>query len=188
MVKTLPANAVDARDRGLIPGSGRSFGVGNGSPLQYSCLENSMDRGAHGITESQTWLSSWAHIHILGVTYVNRCKILLLYWCFYHYTVSFIFLWPVSLVAQMVKHLPAMQETWVGKIPWRRKWQSTPAVLPGKSHGWRSLIGYSPWGRKESDTTEWLHFIFLYGLCKTKYFIWCEYCDPSFLVIFVCMK
>ena len=39
-------------------------------------------------------------------------------------------------------------------------WQSTLALLPGKSHGWRSLIGYSPWGRKESDTTEWLHFHF----------------------------
>ena len=48
-------------------------------------------------------------------------------------------------------------DSWVRKIPWRRKWQSTPALLPGKSHGWRSLIGYTPWGRKESDTTEWLH-------------------------------
>ena len=47
---------------------------------------------------------------------------------------------------------------WVGKIPWRRKWQSTPVPLPGKSHGQRSLTGYSPWGRKESDTTERLHF------------------------------
>ena len=46
-----------------------------------------------------------------------------------------------------------MFNSWVGKIPWRRKWQSTPALLPGKSHGWRSLIGYRPWGRKESDTT-----------------------------------
>ena len=46
---------------------------------------------------------------------------------------------------------------WVGKIPWRRKWQSTPVLLPGESHGQRSLIGYSPWGRKESDTTERLH-------------------------------
>ena len=41
---------------------------------------------------------------------------------------------------------------------WRRKWQSTPVLLPGKSHGRRSQVGYSPWGRKESDTTEWLHF------------------------------
>ena len=45
-------------------------------------------------------------------------------------------------------------------IPWRRKWQPTPVLLPGKSHGQRSLVGYSPWGRKESDTTEWLHFHF----------------------------
>ena len=43
MVKNLPANVGDT---GLIPGSGRSPGVGNGNPLQYSCLENSMDRGA----------------------------------------------------------------------------------------------------------------------------------------------
>ena len=50
-------------------------------------------------------------------------------------------------------------DSWVGKVPWRRKWQSTPALLPGKSHGRRSLIGYSPWGRKESDTTERLHFL-----------------------------
>ena len=35
---------------------------------------------------------------------------------------------------------------WAGKIPWRRKWQSTPVLLPGKSHGQRSLVGYSPWG------------------------------------------
>ena len=47
---------------------------------------------------------------------------------------------------------------WVGKIPWRRKWQPTPVLLLGESHGGRSLVGYSPWGRKESGTTEWLHF------------------------------
>ena len=51
-----------------------------------------------------------------------------------------------------------MQETrfdpWVGKIHWRRKWQPTQVFLPGKSHGQRSLAGYSPWGHKESDITE----------------------------------
>ena len=47
---------------------------------------------------------------------------------------------------------------WVGKIPWRRKWQPTPVFLPGESHGRRSLVGYSPWVSKESDTTERLHF------------------------------
>ena len=50
-------------------------------------------------------------------------------------------------------------EPWVGKIPWRRKWQSTPVLSPGKSRGQRSLlVGYSLWGRKELDTTEQLHF------------------------------
>ena len=46
VVKNLPANAGDIRDAGLIPGPGRSPGEGNGNPLQYSCLENPMDRGA----------------------------------------------------------------------------------------------------------------------------------------------
>ena len=43
---------------------------------------------------------------------------------------------------------------WVGKIPWRRKGQPIQVLLPGESHGWRSLVSYSPWGFKESDTTE----------------------------------
>ena len=43
---------------------------------------------------------------------------------------------------------------------WRRQWHPTPVLLPGKSHGRRSLVGCSPWGRKESDTTERLHFPF----------------------------
>ena len=59
VVKNLPANSGDTRDMGLIPGSGRSLGVGNGNPLQDSCLENSMDLGAwwatvHGIAERWT--------------------------------------------------------------------------------------------------------------------------------------
>ena len=66
-------------------------------------------------------------------------------------------------------------DPWVGKISWRRKQQPTPILLPGESHGWRSLVGYSPWGRKESDTTEQLHFHFHFpfpswssgGLCAS---------------------
>ena len=59
MVKNLPANAGDTRDTGLIPGLGRSPGEGNGKPLQYSCLENPMDRQdwqdtVHGVSKSQT--------------------------------------------------------------------------------------------------------------------------------------
>ena len=71
-----------------------------------------------------------------------------------------------SLVAQTVKRLSAMQETWVRSLGWEdpleKEWQPTPVFLPGKSHGRRSLVGYRPWGRKESDTTERLHFHFHY--------------------------
>ena len=45
-------------------------------------------------------------------------------------------------------------------LKWRRQWQATPVLLPRKSHGWRSLVGYSPWGRYESVATERLHFHF----------------------------
>ena len=65
-----------------------------------------------------------------------------------------------SLLAQMVKNPPWMQEagfdSWVGKILWSRKWVPTPVFLLEESHGQRSLVGYSPWGCKESDMTEWL--------------------------------
>ena len=44
-------------------------------------------------------------------------------------------------------------DPWVRKIPWRKKWQHTPVFLPGESHGQRSLVGYGPWGPKESDMT-----------------------------------
>ena len=45
-------------------------------------------------------------------------------------------------------------DPWVGKIPWRRKWQPTPVFLPGESHGKRSLAGYSPWGHKETRLSD----------------------------------
>ena len=66
MVKNPPANAEDTRDGGSIPGSGRSPGVGNGNPLQHSCRQNPVDRGAwwatvHRVTESDTT----EHIHII---------------------------------------------------------------------------------------------------------------------------
>ena len=62
VVKNPPANVGDMRDMSLIPGLGRSPGEGNGNLLQYSCLENPMDRGAwwatvHGVTKSRTRLS-----------------------------------------------------------------------------------------------------------------------------------
>ena len=74
------------------------------------------------------------------------------------------FFW-TSLVSQMVKKLPAMQETQVPSLgwkdPWRRKWQPTPVLLPGKFQGQRSLVGYSPWDRRvrhECATNFHIHF------------------------------
>ena len=64
----------------------------------------------------------------------------------------------------MVKNLPGLQEPgfhlWVGKIPWRGKWRSTPVFWPGEFHGEKSPSGYSPWGCKELDMTEQLSFHF----------------------------
>ena len=71
-----------------------------------------------------------------------------------------------SLVAQTVKCLRPGFDPWVRKIPWRRKWQPTPVFMPGKSHGLSILGGYSPWGRKELDTTRWLHFTSLRKFIK----------------------
>ena len=60
----------------------------------------------------------------------------------------------------LVKNLPAMRETWVRSLGWEDplegSWQPTPVFSPGESHGQRSLVGYSPWGHKESDMTEQL--------------------------------
>jgi len=69
VVKNLPANTGDTGDLGLILGSGRSPGGGNGNPLQYSCLENPMDRGAwravvHGVTESDVIEHTHSLLHV----------------------------------------------------------------------------------------------------------------------------
>ena len=72
---------------------------------------------------------------------------------------SDLFFCGASLVAQMVRNLPVMRETWVQLLswedcPWRRAWQPTAVFLPENPHGQRSLVGYSPWGSKELHTTE----------------------------------
>ena len=77
-----------------------------------------------------------------------------------------IYYWCDSQVAQLGKESTCLCRRnrryefspWVGKIPWRGKWQPTPVFLPGKSRGQRSLVGYSSWGCKESDTTEQLNW------------------------------
>ena len=74
-----------------------------------------------------------------------------------------------SLVAQMVKHLSTMQETWVQSLGWedplwRRKWQSTPVLLPGKSHGWRSLVQATAHEVPKSRTLSDFTFTFILNI------------------------
>ena len=64
--------------------------------------------------------------------------------------------WSLKLPEQVIKSFEEIIGNYIHFR--RRQWNPTPALLPGKSHGWRSLVGCSPWGRKESDTTERLHF------------------------------
>ena len=79
-------------------------------------------------------------------------------------------------------------DPWAGKIPWRRKWQPAPVFWPGESHGQRNLVGYSSWGRKESDTTERLLYI---PVCSLGRFLGiavdmkCLHC-PELILIFCC--
>ena len=64
-----------------------------------------------------------------------------------------------SLLAQMVKNQPAVQETWVRSLSWKdplENGMATHSSMPGEFHGQRTLVDYSPWGHKESYTTEWL--------------------------------
>ena len=71
-------------------------------------------------------------------------------------------------MTQRGKRQPAMRETrsdpWVRKIPWRREWQPTAVFLPGESHGQRSLVGYSPWGRSQTRLSEFTFFRSLFTL------------------------
>ena len=75
-----------------------------------------------------------------------------LHWPFYDYRP-----WTASFPPRMWR---VISLTFASSWPERRQWQPTPVLLPGKSHGQRSLVGCSPWGCKESDTTERLHFHF----------------------------
>ena len=74
---------------------------------------------------------------------------------------------------------------WVGKSPWRRKWETTLVFLPRKSHGKRSLAGYSPWGRKESNMTEATKKQLL-SLAYRCHFVW--YCSNIFAPFFCILR
>ena len=116
VVKNPPSNVGDVRDKGSIPGSGRSPGVGNGNPLQYSCLENFMDRGAWwatGVTKSQTPLNDWEHTHSYnsishGMTLLCPTKSALS--------------WTSVVVQWLGAHLPMQRKPCIGFLvkPWSK--------------------------------------------------------------------
>ena len=174
VVKNLPAMQDDTGDAGSIPGSERSPGGGHSSPLQYSCLENPMDRGAWWATVhriAKTWtqptrLSTQACPSYLlesshqieptlkvGASYMalvpeggDLWKLLSMVCSLSHPPFS----WNLtSQVVQVAKFNP-----WLGKIPWRRALRTTPVLSPWAFHGQRRLVGYSPRTRKELDMTE----------------------------------
>ena len=105
---------------------------------------------------------------VLNLNQTNQLKLWILFWRKTWLNALDSFFWPcyvacgAPLIAQLVKNLPAIQETWfdswVGKIPWRRERLPTPLSWPGEFQGL-----YSWWGCKETDTTEWLSLL-LHGL------------------------
>ena len=97
------------------------------------CTEEPGDPWVHRVRYDWARIQDWFKITFLGEPKLKLSLSLII--------------WGASLVAQMVKNLPAVQETrfdpWVRNIPWRRKWQLTPSFLPRESHGQRSLVGPS---------------------------------------------
>ena len=132
---------------------GGNFGEGNGNPLQYSCLEKSMDGGAwwaaiHGIAKSRTRLSDFTFTFTMKAMAPHSS------------TLAWKIPWAEepgglqSMGSLGVGHDWATSLSLFTFTHWRRKWQPTPVFLPGESQEWGSLVGCRLWGRTELDTTE----------------------------------
>ena len=121
-------SAWNAGALGSIPGLGRSPGEGNGYPLQYSGLENSMDSIVHGSQRVRHDLATFTHF-TQGTLVVKN-------------------------LPAIAGNMRCRCDPWVREVLGRRAWKPTPVFFPGKSHVQRSLVGYSPWYSKEWDTTE----------------------------------
>ena len=152
VVKNSPANAGDIRDTNLIPGSGRAPGGRHGNPLQYSCLENPMDRGAwratvHGDTRVRhDWSNSAFRTEKAMAPHSS--------------TLAWKLPWMEEPSGLQSMGLLGVGHDWATSLSlftfmhWRRKWQPNPVLLPGESQGRRSLVGCCLWGCTESNMTE----------------------------------
>ena len=161
-----------------------SPGGGHGNPLQYSCLENPMDRGpwwatVRGVAQSQTRpksLSTHTHARVCLCRRINLRFCLLFQWVIFLVS-FFLFLFSIKLAffsPLAALKIPWMEEpgglqsmgllkvrhSWVTSLSlftfmhWRRKWQPTPVFLPGESQGQGSLVGCCLRGHTESNSTE----------------------------------
>ena len=124
-----------------------SFGVDVEQPESQMGMQNCITTLKNGLVVFYKFRHACMHVWVLSHF---SCVWLRFVWCF-----------GASLV---LRCLSVCMQFWrpglnpcVGEIPWRMKWQPTQVLLPGKFHGWRNLVGYSPWGHKESDATELLH-------------------------------
>ena len=133
---------------------GRFPGEGNGNPLQYSCLENPIDRGAWQVTghEVQRVRHYWTQGTWRGIIDKAMAP--------HSSTLAWKIPWteepgrPQSTGSRRVGHDWATSLSLFTFMHWRRKWQPTPVFLCGESQGWGSLVGCRLWGHTESEMTK----------------------------------
>ena len=141
--------------------------------IQINLMENWKFPEAYYNILGYYWKGMWWLLYFFFFLFCFHWNIFDLY-CVYMYIYIYTHIYTQWLprwyngtrsTCQCRRHRSCGFDPWVGKIPWSRKWQTGPVFLPGQFHRQRSLVGYSPWGYKESDVTEplstWIH-IYIY--------------------------